>query len=288
MISRRKLSASFAILILCVGGPLFSQTPSDTINTSPAASSQNIQSAPALQPECFPPCRSGFTCVNSQCVTACNPPCPPGTICKSGDCVPIESHVTAAATSESKQKKQGTHEGLCFFFNLGAGAGIINTSFPYQGKKTSLMFISPGPSFSLGAGYSFFKNTPFFLHVSGNGNFGAQPQINGKPSGFDSTDLMAVNFGAGATHYFSRNRFVGATLGMNWINIADTSEQSFNSGKGVGLGLKCGKEWWVSSKWALGIGLSYYSSMQTGGNIVPSNSLLFGNGLDIFFTVTFD
>src|SRR5690606_9317980 len=38
--------------------------------------------------DCFPPCREGYLCHQSQCVSACNPACEPGERCTSdGQCV---------------------------------------------------------------------------------------------------------------------------------------------------------------------------------------------------------
>lgn len=40
------------------------------------------------EPACFPPCRSGYLCVDGACVSACNPPCSGGDRCVDGACVP--------------------------------------------------------------------------------------------------------------------------------------------------------------------------------------------------------
>lgn len=37
--------------------------------------------------ECVPACRSGYVCVDAQCVSACNPPCGNGESCVGGECV---------------------------------------------------------------------------------------------------------------------------------------------------------------------------------------------------------
>lgn len=37
-------------------------------------------------PECRPTCRTGFVCVDDQCVSACNPPCDTGEQCTDGTC----------------------------------------------------------------------------------------------------------------------------------------------------------------------------------------------------------
>ena len=40
--------------------------------------------APPAPPagSCVPECRSGYSCINGQCVSSCNPPCEPGTECR--------------------------------------------------------------------------------------------------------------------------------------------------------------------------------------------------------------
>jgi hypothetical protein len=47
--------------------------------------------SPLLAQDCVPPCRRGYTCQNSGCVSLCNPPCPSGYRCDPDllDCVPI-------------------------------------------------------------------------------------------------------------------------------------------------------------------------------------------------------
>jgi len=54
--------------------------------------------------ECEPSCRSGFICVQGQCVSACNPPCSADEQCVNSDCVRTNSSSTPApAASASPQ-----------------------------------------------------------------------------------------------------------------------------------------------------------------------------------------
>lgn len=55
---------------------------------SPAAAQEAAPAAPAASAaECFPACRSGFTCHGGQCVSLCNPPCEAGERCmQNGEC----------------------------------------------------------------------------------------------------------------------------------------------------------------------------------------------------------
>lgn len=60
------------------------QTPGEA---PPAASAFPAEPAASLEKACVPSCRSGFVCIEGQCVSACNPACPEGTRCTSeGEC----------------------------------------------------------------------------------------------------------------------------------------------------------------------------------------------------------
>lgn len=60
-----------------------SQPPLAPINAPVAGQPQ-----PALGDACFPPCRSGYLCDGSRCVSRCNPPCANGEVCADdGSCI---------------------------------------------------------------------------------------------------------------------------------------------------------------------------------------------------------
>lgn len=76
--------AGLAILLLVVGVVVHKSSSSSSNTPTPPSSS------------CQPPCASGFTCVNKQCVqnqplpqpsSSCNPPCSSGYTCVSNNCV---------------------------------------------------------------------------------------------------------------------------------------------------------------------------------------------------------
>lgn len=106
LIVRLMTQASCSSLALCLGlvalvAPARAQEPatsaappvSGDAPASPAQPSAGDQSAGAVPPdpattsrspyECMPACRSGYTCVQNQCVSACNPPCGEGEMCAS-------------------------------------------------------------------------------------------------------------------------------------------------------------------------------------------------------------
>jgi hypothetical protein len=52
--------------------------------------------------QCYPPCRTGFICHDSTCVSRCNPPCPDGQQCSNdGECV---AHIESRANPVSSAK----------------------------------------------------------------------------------------------------------------------------------------------------------------------------------------
>lgn len=59
-----------------------------TDGAPPPASSNSSQGWGSSSNQCLPSCRTGFTCVSSQCVSLCNPICPVGEMCtEHGECV---------------------------------------------------------------------------------------------------------------------------------------------------------------------------------------------------------
>lgn len=84
-------SLGVAAIVLGWSAPALAQAsaPATTGSTStlpapPAAPSTSTAPAPG---ECFPACRSGFTCHAGQCISSCNPPCASGEQClANGEC----------------------------------------------------------------------------------------------------------------------------------------------------------------------------------------------------------
>ncbi len=102
----KKIFFSFKLLLLLFAIDIYSETITDTINSTDNMSivedtlkienektdtvaTKSVESE--ITNECFPPCRKGYTCIDGRCVSLCNPPCPPGFWCDSelNDCVPV-------------------------------------------------------------------------------------------------------------------------------------------------------------------------------------------------------
>ncbi len=65
--------------------------------------------------ECKPACRSGFVCIDGQCVSECNPPCSGDRQCRGGECVRV-----ATASDTGSETTPGKHS-----WNLGAKTGLL-------------------------------------------------------------------------------------------------------------------------------------------------------------------
>lgn len=70
--------------------PPGSTTAFPPAGAQPAAPASSAAPAAAAASECFPACRSGFTCHVGQCVSLCNPPCAAGESCTAnGECAAV-------------------------------------------------------------------------------------------------------------------------------------------------------------------------------------------------------
>jgi hypothetical protein len=112
-------------------------TPHDAAEVAPADTQQGGD-----EPSCIPACRSGYVCVQGQCVSACNPACPADQICRDGECflaaaTPASQPVDAAgpapaAPSEAApgepmtlEPAEGSETGLPQSWVVAAKAGVL-------------------------------------------------------------------------------------------------------------------------------------------------------------------
>jgi hypothetical protein len=97
-------------------GPGLLCTSSGTcVQTAPAAplpAAPAVRSWRAASDQCLPACRTGYTCLGGQCVSACNPICPAGEMCTAqGQCIPGRAPISSepeAAISEPNQPEKNS------------------------------------------------------------------------------------------------------------------------------------------------------------------------------------
>lgn len=90
---------------------------------------------------------------------------------------------------------------------------------------------------------------------------GPNIKISNNPSIKASNELTVgeAMFGAGLTYYIMpQNIFFSGSLGLGNFTIMDeTNDINTSTQRGLSFQLKAGKEWWVSSRWGLGVSVSY-------------------------------
>jgi len=168
-------------------------------------------------------------------------------------------------TIATAQNASETHDGFFLAFGLGAGPAYSETEISEDfGTITNA---GMGTSFDFRIGSAITED--FILHATLLGDGMTDPKTT-MPNGTSGTlfkELGLSILGAGFTKYvMPANIFVSATGGLAQITVQskNSSELQKIDAKGIGLQLKAGKEWWVSSNWALGFAVDFeYASIKS-------------------------
>ncbi len=151
-----------------------------------------------------------------------------------------------------------SHEGVLFGFGIGIGASKLTANPTGDGIRQE--FTGGGSSLDLRLGGAIAEN--FSLHATI-----LMDQINGTdlasphdPATSEAYQRVGFSFmGLGFTNYIMpSNFFVSVSGGIADFDRQFVGKEVVNSDKaGLGLQLKVGKEWWVSSNWALGLAADF-------------------------------
>lgn len=169
-------------------------------------------------------------------------------------------HASDAGVEKTAEPK---HEGMHVRMTVGTGFSHFSTSFPDH--DFTLMGATIIPELHLG--FSAIEN----LIISGglSGAFLVEPSLDGDILGESysaSSGLTAVNAGMGLTYFFMPYHiFLGvqanisyASFKMDQESIGEASYQGISKHRlGFATGLQFGKQWWVTQKSSLGLGLNY-------------------------------
>jgi hypothetical protein len=79
-------------------------------------------------------------------------------------------------------------------------------------------------------------------------------QYDGSTNRQEQSSMVETLTGAGLTYYFTpSNAFVGVSVGRGRFTSAYWFFGNSSSDQGWGYQVRCGKEWWVSRRWGLGL-----------------------------------
>lgn len=180
------------------------------------------------------------------------------------------------------------HDGFFLSMSVGPGMIYINddiTNGPYDNMKMN----GVGGIVDIKVGYAIKEN--LILHgdiisiSSGKVDVVADGTDLGTIEGDNSVGV--IMFGGGFTNYFMpNNMFISGTVGIGSFNIT-TNDQTSSTQRGLGLYIKAGKEWWVSSRWGLGVsaGFNYTHVNNDVDGLLES---LTGTSFGISFNATFN
>ena len=219
---------------------------------------------------CVPACRTGFTCVNSQCVSACNPACGSGQTCTADlRCVAAprqavpQSHFFPEDSADllARDPTAERHDGFMLRLTLGFGGGTVtrrvkNDAAVVLGGDGKTTLSGFAESFSVDIGGAPVENV--IIHgrfsVMGLGNPHIERQGHTVDSSSDDT-AGSLLFGPAITYYFMPiNLYLTGAIGFGatWALIKDEDDQAHGSG-GVAINADVGKEWWAGDQWGLGV-----------------------------------
>jgi len=105
----------------------------------------------------------------------------------------------------------------------------------------------------------------------------------------DNLNVGESMIGGGFTYYIMpSNTFLSISAGLGNFSIIDNTNSSNNitTREGFSIQLKAGKEWWISSRWGLGLGLTYGKTKLTNKPTGGITEILNSNRFGIVFNAT--
>jgi len=194
--------------------------------------------------------------------------------------------VTTLTSLNAQEAQKVIHQHRGFYMSLAAGPvfGKVHDDVTESTGSYTLDMSGTGAVFDFKIGGAVKEN--LILHATIISNTMAGPTItssnNSSTKANDNLNVGEAMFGAGVTYYLMPlNMLFSGTLGIGNFSIMDnTNNTNISTQRGFSMQLKVGKEWWVSKKWGLGIGLTYGKTSLTnepgGGVSEKLNSNRFG------------
>jgi len=148
------------------------------------------------------------------------------------------------------------HNGFYLSMGLGPAFGSITD----KSSSFDFTYSGTGAEFDFKIGGAIKEN--LILHATLDSKSIMGPTIaSGSNSGTASSNVSISEsiLGVGLTYYFMPINFlVSGSIGLGYYNLTDPDHNlNVTTQTGFAFQLKIGKEWWVSNKWGLGVGITY-------------------------------
>jgi hypothetical protein len=156
--------------------------------------------------------------------------------------------------------QERTHTGFYLSMQAGPAFGYINGN---DNQDNSFKVTGTAMAFDILIGGAVQENLILYGVIGLKSIYG--PSIDGFFFGQELDGTLNDNysfdeylFGGGSTYYLKNNFFVSGTLGMGYFSFMDeVNRTTTDTNYGFSYQIKAGKEWWISSRWALGAALEY-------------------------------
>jgi hypothetical protein len=159
---------------------------------------------------------------------------------------------TTPTTLDSSMTQSRIHEGFYLMIGLGPEFGNIKA---YDNLGNRLEFEGTAYALDFQIGGVIAKNLILHATVHMKSIFG--PAINNQKYN-DDYSIDEFMMGAGVTYYVKNNYFLTGSIGSGNFSFVDENlNYTLDTDEGFSFQLKAGREWWISTRWALGFALEY-------------------------------
>lgn len=158
-----------------------------------------------------------------------------------------------------------THDG--FFLRLNAGFGYLTASEDYGGGD-EVTYSGMGGSYGVALGGALAPNLILYGEMLGTTVVNADYRDTGGVVGLSGYDVTMFGFGPGIAYYLQpANVYFSGTLAISKVSFSftdvDYDDSAGETDFGIGLSFMCGKEWWITRDWGIGIaGRLHWANMR--------------------------
>ena len=145
-----------------------------------------------------------------------------------------------------------------------------------------------GGSYSAAVGGVIVPNLIIYGEILGTTVVNADYRDTGGGVGLSGLDVTMFGLGPGIAYYLTpANVYLSGTLAFSKVSFTDTDygDSAGETDFGIGLSLMCGKEWWITTDWGIGLaGQVYWANMSDSAYDTRLNGLAFS----LLFSATYN